>query len=349
MIEGHGDDAWKYGVAIRADFSSNVRYGSLHEGLLSHLRSTMGEVVHYPEAGAESLQLAAAEGYGVGVEQVLVTNGATEAIYLLAQVFRHLKATIYTPAFAEYEDACRSQGMTIAFRDWEELRRGEVCGEGLVFLCNPNNPTGAAVSPDMLVYMLDRYRDALFVIDESYIEFTRSAESLLPVLRSHPNVLVVRSLTKSCRIPGLRLGFLIAREELISRLRAVKMPWSVNRPAIAAGVYIFRHPADFLVSVDVLLAETAEWRRQLADAVRPGAAAGWRVRPTDTHYFLIDTPAALPSAALKLGLVARHGLLVRDASNFSRLGSNVIRVACQSPEHNLLLTKALAECASIGS
>src|SRR5580692_5160238 len=140
MIEGHGDDAWKYGVPIRADFSSNIRYGPLDEGLLAHLRSTMGGVVHYPEAGAELLQLAAADGYRVRVEQVLATNGATEAIYLVAQVFRKWKATIYSPAFAEYEDACRSQGMEPVFRDWEELRRGEVCAEGLVFLCNPNNP-----------------------------------------------------------------------------------------------------------------------------------------------------------------------------------------------------------------
>ena len=345
MIEGHGDDAWKYGVAIRADFSSNVRYGPLDEGLLAHLRSTMSGVVHYPEAGAESLQLAAAEGFGVDRGRVLVTNGATEAIYLLAQVFRKMKATIYAPAFAEYEDACRLQGIEVAFRDWEELRRGEGCAGGLVFLCNPNNPTGAAVPLDML----DRYPDALFVVDESYIEFTRSATSLLPVLHRYPNVIVLRSLTKSCRIPGLRLGFLLGGEGLIARLRAAKMPWSVNRPATEAGLYIFSHPADFSVPVAELLDQTAQWRSQLEEATRPGAAAGWRVHATDTHYFLIDTPPALPAAALKLELVARYGLLVRDASNFRGLGPHVIRVACQSPEHNLLLTKAVAECVSIGS
>ncbi len=66
MIEGHGDDAWKYDVVIRADFSSNVWYGSLDQGLAAHLREKVGSITHYPEAGASSLQGLAAEVYGVG-------------------------------------------------------------------------------------------------------------------------------------------------------------------------------------------------------------------------------------------------------------------------------------------
>ncbi len=161
---------------------------------------------------------------------MLVTNGATEGIYLIAQAFSRSKATIYTPAFAEYEDACRIQGMEIAFRDWEELRTGNLPDAGLVFLCNPNNPTGATVSLEIL----EKYPRAVFVVDESYIEFTRATRSVLE--KKLPNVVVLRSLTKSCKIPGLRIGFVIGEGKLIDRLRACKMPWSVNRLAIEAGV-----------------------------------------------------------------------------------------------------------------
>src|SRR6185437_9977373 len=241
MLLGHGDDAWKYSTAIRADFSSNVRYGPLDPGLATHLQEHIGSVTHYPEPAAQSLQQVAADVYGVRAGNVLITNGATEAIYLIAQAFRDRPATIYVPAFAEYEDACVLQGMRVTFRDWEELRAGNLPETGLVFLCNPNNPTGAAFTPDRF----GDYPDTLFVVDESYIEFTNAAKSLLG--SAYTNVLVLRSLTKSCRIPGLRIGLAVGEEAVIGRLRAVKMPWSVNRLAIEAGLYIFRHRAELAV------------------------------------------------------------------------------------------------------
>ena len=360
MIEGHGDDAWKYNTTIKADFSSNVLYGPLDAGLLTHLQDTLTAVTHYPEAGAQTLQTAAAKAYGVAEECVLVTSGVTEAIYLIAQVFRRHTAIVYTPAFAEYEDACAVQGMTVVFRDWDELRRARLPDNGLVFLCNPNNPTGWAVSLDRM----GEYPDTLFVVDESYIEFAPAAVSVLG--RGLPNVMVLRSLTKSCRIPGLRVGFVIGADGLITRLRDGKMPWSVNRPAIEAGLYIFSHPRDFEVPAERLVAETRAWQEELRAVLGDGKTAGqpalgnggtgtaargagsWKVWDTDTHYFLIEAPAEWPAYALKKRLIERYGLLVRDASNFRGLGPNIIRVACQAPEYNRLLTKVLRECAGGG-
>lgn len=357
MIEGHGDDAWKYTSPIAADFSSNVLYGPLDRGLSDHLRECIALLTHYPEAGAQSLLRAAAPAYGVGAGMVLPTNGVTEAIYLIAQVFRQRTAVIYTPAFAEYEDACAAQGMNILFRDWEELRSGDwgdgCPADGLVFLCNPNNPTGRSVSLDRL----GDYPDTLFVVDESYIDFSPVAKSV--VGRGFPNVLVLRSLTKSCRIPGLRVGFVIGPASLVARLQESKMPWSVNRLAIEAGWYIFSHPRDFVVPVGQLRTQTAAWQEELRAALgvhaegiggsAAGAGAGdWKIWDTDTHYFLIGTPERWPADVLKKWLIEHYGLLVRDASNFKGLGRHVVRVACQSGEHNLLLTQALAECASTG-
>ena len=341
MIGGHGDDAWKYAVPIRADFSSNVLYGGLDAGLREHLRSAIGGVTHYPEAGAESLQVAAAAAYGVEVESVLVTNGATEAIYLIAQAFRELAATVVGPTFAEYEDACRIQGMVVRWVDGRRLHEEYLedgplrFDEGIVFICHPNNPTGSVLPLSELLAMVDRWPQALFVVDESYIGFTRAMESVVAACR--PNVLVLKSLTKSCRIPGLRVGFLVGPPALVGRVGACKMPWSVNRLAMEAGLYVFAHPADFVLPVESLLAATAEWRRELA------AATGWRIYETDTPYFLFEG-----QAGLKEWLVQRHGLLVRDAANFRGLGPGYFRVACQSAAKNNLLTEALRECSRNG-
>ena len=338
MIEGHGDDGWKYAKPLRADFSSNVFYGPLDTGLQAHLRNSIDTVTHYPEAGATSLQAAAAAAYDVHPNSVLATNGATEAIYLIAQAFRPMPVTIIGPAFAEYADACTLQGMPVRHISQKEWQDSEL--SGLIFICNPNNPTGHALPAEQLAQAADRHPAAIFVIDESYIDFTLATGSIISTRR--PNVLVLRSLTKSCRTPGLRIGFLIGPEDLVASVAAYKMPWSVNRLAIEAGLYIFQHREQFTVPIASLLVATTTWRQQLA------AATGWQMADTDTHYFLMETPAAFTAAQLKLHLVSRYGLLIRDAANFMGLTPHHFRVAGQSPEENNLLTQALHECSRAG-
>lgn len=343
MIEGHGDDACHYKAAIRADFSSNVFYGELDSGLKAHLQQKIETVTHYPEAGAWDLQVLAAETSGVTPDQVLVTNGVTEAIYLVAQAFKKEApaAVVAGPTFVEYRDACRLNGIRIIFTEWKDIKEHGYDLAGLFFICNPNNPTGEAMAVERLHRLLANNPGTLFVIDESYIEFTLATESMIPYLNRYPNALVLRSLTKSCRIPGLRVGFAIGSPEKIRQLRQFRMPWSVNRLAIEAGLYIFRHRQSFIVPVRQLLAATAIWQEQLEKAT------GWTCFGTDTHYFLMETPENYTAAGLKEHLITRYGLLIRDAANFG-LNPRYFRVACQSPGHNQFLTEALYTCARTG-
>lgn len=339
MLEGHGDDIGKY-KNIRANFSSNVLFGQLDEDLLAHLQERIAAVTHYPEVDARTVQAAAAAAYGVLMDEVLVTNGATEAIYLIAQAFFSGSATIFTPSFAEYEDACRLFGLQVRLQGWETVKEDDLFSTDLVFLCNPNNPTGLALSLEKLKKLLHGNPQSLFVIDESYIEFTKNTASLLSSLAEHPNALVLRSLTKSCRIPGLRIGFAVGQAARIAQLRRLKMPWSVNQLALEAASYIFCHPQ--LLPLGSLLEATASWRGELH------SATGWRVHDTDTHYFLMETPAAFTAAKLKLYLVTNHGLLIRDAANFRGLSPHHFRVACQSFTENQLLTETLRQCSQTG-
>ena len=339
MIGGHGDDAWKYS-RVKVNFSSNVLYGQLDEGLQRYLQDRIATVTHYPEVDARTVQTAAAAAYGLLTDQVLVTNGATEGIYLVAQAFFGGSATIFTPAFAEYEDACRLFGLQVRLQNWEMVKDNDVFSTDLVFLCNPNNPTGLALPLERIERLLDDNPESLFVIDESYIEFTNATASLLNSLADHPNALVLRSLTKSCRIPGLRIGFVLGQPVRIDHLRRLKMPWSVNHLALEAASYIFCHTLDLEISS--LLDATAGWRKELQ------LATGWHVYPTDTHYFLMETPAAFTAAELKSYLVNNHGLLIRDAANFRGLTPHHFRVACQSFAENQLLTEALYQCSQTG-
>jgi threonine-phosphate decarboxylase len=341
MLEGHGDDIWKY-RNIRANFSSNVLYGPLDAGLQKYLQERIAMVTHYPEVDARTVQATAASAYEVGTDQVLVTNGATEAIYLAAQAFFGGSATIITPTFSEYEDACRQFGLQVRLQSWETVKDGDLFSTDLVFFCNPNNPTGTVFPYGRLKRLLDSNPQSLFVIDESYIEFTIRTTSVVFSLANHPNVLVLRSLTKSCRIPGLRIGFVLGPPARIALLRKLKMPWSVNQLALEAAAYIFNHRQEPAFTLSALLDVTNVWRRELA------SVTGWRIHSTHTHYFLMETPTTFTAAELKLYLVNNHGLLIRDAANFRGLTPHHFRVACQSSTENQLLTEALYQCSQTG-
>lgn len=334
MILGHGDDAYLFDRPIVADFSSNVYYGGIKEKLVQHITGHIRGVDHYPDAAAGRLQQQIEQRTELAPGMVMVTNGGTEAIYLVAQAFSGSSTTVVVPTFAEYADACKLYGHEVSYFFWEKLAPDTRFITDLVFICNPNNPTAQAMNEDGLLQLIQFNSRCVFVIDEAYIQFTRNADSLLPYLHRLPNVLMVRSLTKSCCIPGLRLGYLAGQKTLLDKVRAYRMPWSVNSLALEAGYYIMDHPAEFEVPVDSLLADTY----QLWEGVRK--MPEFNVYPTHTHYFLFETLTGT-AAELKRWLVNTYGILIRDASNFYGLEQGHCRIACRNKEDNTLLLTAL--------
>lgn len=334
MIQGHGDDAYLFNHPIVADFSSNVWYGGTQEKLVQHIAGKVSGVGHYPDAGAVKLQQQIEQREELTPGMVMVTNGGTEAIYLVAQAFSGATTTVVVPSFAEYADACKLHKHELSYFFWEKLAPDTRFITDLVFICNPNNPTAQVMSEEGMLQLIQFNNRTIFIIDEAYIQFTRNAITLLPRLHQLSNVLIVRSLTKTCCIPGLRLGYLAGQKPLLDKVRAFRMPWSVNSLALEAGYYIMDHPEEFELPLDSLLADTY----QLWEGVRK--MPEFKVYPTHTHYFLFETLTGT-AAALKLWLVNNYGILIRDASNFYGLEQGHCRVACRNQEDNQLLITAL--------
>jgi threonine-phosphate decarboxylase len=334
MLHGHGDDAYRYQHQIIADFSTNVWAGGEPAGLKKHLFQQWHLIQKYPEVMAESLGDQVARHHQVKPEEVLVTNGTTESIYLLAQGFSGKRTTITVPAFAEYEDACRMHRHELNFLPWEVLATIPPLQTDLLFICNPNNPTGSVFPA--LEALLDKNPQTLFIVDEAFIQFTLSLETAVPLLRHYGNLVILRSMTKAFAIPGLRLGYLVGNEKLINQLKAFKSPWSVNALAIAAGKYIFDNLPRLPVPVGQLLKDKETL------AARLQQEAGVRVHPSHTHFFLAETPTGT-AAQLKHYLVQQFGLLIRDAGNFRGLGPKHFRVATLGPAQNELLIAALVQ------
>jgi threonine-phosphate decarboxylase len=332
MILGHGDDRYLFTRDIVADFSSNVYYKGLSIGLVQHLGTQLFRLKNYPEANAQRLQEALAQWHGIAPGQVLATNGATEAFYLVAHAWRGQTATVVIPAFAEYEDACRVNDLQVSYLEWSALQVDTAFTTKLVFLGNPNNPTGALLSIEFLRALLGNNEAVTFVIDEAYVDFTKERISLVDSLADLPNLVIIKSLTKTYAIPGLRLGYILSSMEIIERITASKMPWSVNTLAIEAGLYIVANKAALTWKVDDLLQDTEVLMAALSIHVN--------VMPTQTNFFLCELVRGT-AAELKAYLVDEHGVLIRDASNFKSLSSKHFRIATQTPEKNATLIKGL--------
>jgi threonine-phosphate decarboxylase len=334
MLQGHGDDGYKYKQEIKANFSTNVWYGGYSEELKNYLISNWNTIDSYPEASAESFISVLAKDLCVDANMLLAVNGATEAFYLIAQCFNNSSSTIVIPTFSEYEDACRINKHKLHFINWKDLSSFTSFDSELVWICNPNNPTGDVLLQNELEILLRNHSDSIFIIDEAYIDFTDSISSSIDLIKNHQNLIIVKSLTKNFAIPGLRLGYLIANKILVQKIEFYKAPWTVNSLAIEAGKYLIQHKNDILPPVKYYKSSTEKFIKNL------NQISGLKIHATKTSYFLIELEKG-NSTELKNYLISEFGLLIRDAKNFRGLNSSYIRVATLSEEKNQLLIDAL--------
>ena len=322
MINGHGDDIYQYG-GIRCNFSSNISPLIDTSPLRQHLAERLTLINHYPEPDAYSLEVLIAAKHGISPNEVLVTSGATDAIYLIAQTLRSERTfAVKRPTFSEYADACRMYG-------YEEAPKG-----GAVrWLCNPNNPTGELRTTDTVKVLSRRHH--WLIIDQSYEDYTWAPLLSAQTAIDMQNVIVIHSMTKRFAIPGLRLGYIIAPSAVTRRLRANYRPWAVNALAMEAGHWLLEHEEPYYrEEMKLLLAQTRYLHERLRNIF------GIHVYPTSTNFMLCSIQQST-AAELKEYLLAHHGFLIRDASNFEGLKDCHFRIATQLPEFNAELVEAI--------
>lgn len=324
MINGHGDDIHNYG-GVRINFSSNIYAGFSHDGLFDHLSKSMRLVANYPEPSPLSLEKGLADINGLDQDCVMVTNGATEAIYLIARTFHSFNPVIPQPTFSEYADAYKG----LANQSVEFHRRN------IFWLCIPNNPTGYVMPKDDLISKIKSNSDDIFVIDESYAAYTKESIISLDEAVDYDNVLLLRSMTKDYGVPGLRLGYVVGNSNLLSKVRDNLMPWSVNALAIEAGHYLLEHKDEYHIPVEDLIAERRRVESRLHEL-------GIATSPSDSHMLLCRLPLGKASE-LKGYLIANQGILIRDASNFQTLSPQHFRIAVQTEKENDELIKAISQ------
>lgn len=324
MLTTHGDDIYRY-KDIKLNFSSNICGDTDLSGLKKYLVGHLDAIASYPEPEAYTLETMIAERERVDRHCVLVTNGATEAIYLLAQFFRRQRSTIAQPTFSEYETACYVSGARI-------VAEGDI-----VWICNPNNPTGNVVKRDIMESVIKKHRDKFYILDHAYEDYT--TERLISDAEAVEmgNVAVLHSMTKQYGVPGLRLGYVVTTVDIANALRSLKQPWTVNALALVAGKYLIKYGER--PDTPSLLTEAQRLNRKL------NAIDNVQALPTMTN-FMLCTIAKGTAAQLKKYLATKRAILIRDAYDFYGLSPHHFRVAAQRAQDDDQLIEAIRDYVS---
>ena len=332
MTYGHGDDKYRYGDRIKMNFSSNIYQRADLTELKDYLATRLDAIGNYPEPEPKALEALIAEKLEISADMVMVTNGANEAIYLIAQLYRHWASVIPQPTYNEYADACRMFGHTISYDRNDELN---ILPEDRIYwLCNPDNPTGNVLLKSLITHIIRKHPRYLYVIDQSYADYTLQPMLEMKEMLDCYNVMILQSLSKKYCVPGLRLGYLTASPIIIDRLRDIRQPWTVNALAIEAGKWLIENDPKMLPDLKEYLDEAQRVKQELSEI------EGLMVMDTQTHYMLANIDWAT-SLELKNWLIEKHGILIRDASNVHSLDDHCFRVAAQTPEENDALISAI--------
>jgi L-threonine-O-3-phosphate decarboxylase len=321
------------------DFSSNVNPYGPSPRVWDALRNV--PIGRHPDPRATPLRDALAERQGVDARQLIVGNGSIELIYHLAVAYLRTRdrVLIVAPTFGEYAAAATMMGARIVeYRTRPEndfamdvdalVAQARAVRPRMLFVCNPNNPTGTYLARDDIEKILRACDSTLVVLDEAFVRFVANAWDARTL--RYDNLLILRSLTKDYALTGLRVGYAVAAAAIIESLEKVQPPWSVNafaQVATLAALDDEQHLRDSLAAL-------ARAKIALVDDL---TRLGLRVVPSTTHFFLAQVESA---AELARQLRARK-IVVRDGTSWGL--PNFVRIATRTPAENARLINALQD------
>jgi threonine-phosphate decarboxylase len=331
------------------DFSSNLNVFAPSVSAVEW-ECWASQISRYPEADSEMLRHRLAEFYRLSGDCILPTSGASEALYLAARLFAGRKVAIIGPGFSDYSRSfetvdCECAHVTLTQSMWFEpvekwahyLRPFDV-----VVLGNPNNPTGSLQRrADFTRLFEDREQGPKsWIVDEAFIEFIEEpdSETLLSAIEKFPSLIVVRSLTKSWRIPGLRLGFL-ATAGSMDRLRRMQPPWSINSlvEAWSKTFLVDERRAELAHSLESLRIEKRRFLRQLSEV------PGIRLHCGAANFLLVELISEMLEARNLYEELGRRGLLVRVCDSFRGMASGrFVRLAVRTAIENDRIVRELS-------
>lgn len=340
MKEIHGGDIYRNQVQL--DFSVNTNPLGIPTSVKQALQEAIEASARYPDIHAEQLKETMARHLGVKKEGLLLGNGASELFLAICHAIQPKKVVIPVPSFYGYEYVANAVAaevtyyetkMETAFQIQEDFCSFLTEDVDLIFLTNPNNPTGKLWNEEMLQRVLDhcRKKKIIVVLDECFLDFTEQGKSMVYTKMSYPNLIIVRAFTKIYAIPGVRLGYLYCEEgELLHAIEQQLPEWNLSTFAQAAGSACVEEKTFVKESKQYVKTER-EFLEQRLEKL------GLQVLPSDANFLLIQSKIPWYERLLK------RGILIRDCSNFRGLKKGYYRIAVKTREENERLLKEMEE------
>ena len=326
------------------DFSANVSPLGLPQGVADAIVAALPTADRYPDPLCRELRTALSRAEQLPEPWILCGNGAADLIYRLVWALKPRHALLPAPTFAEYAAALESVGCEVKRKTLHEADDFAVTEAfvqavnqsiDLVFLCQPNNPTGQITPPELVQRLVRRCADcgAVLVVDECFLDFLQQRDALTakPLLQTAPNLVILKAFTKLYAMAGVRLGYaLCANTALLAKMQAAGQPWGVSSLAQAAGTAALRETA----YADAVRALIADQRPRLAAGLR---ALGLQVIEGNANYLLFRAPETLGAA------LQQRGVCLRSCGNYPGLSAGWYRTAVRTAPENEQLLQTMRE------
>ena len=325
------------------DFSSNISPIGTSSLVRKTIKNQLDTIQIYPDSESVQLRKNLQHYTKIPYSQIVVGNGSTEIIYNFCQAFLSNKTSVLIPipTFGEYESAAKLSGAKVSFFKTMNLEKDlddfifKLPNNGCIFICNPNNPTGNLISKKTLqkIIISANKKKTLVFIDECFIELVPDHNgSIIELVKKYDNLFILRSLTKSFALAGLRIGYGIGSKQMISILNKIKIPWNVSglaqQAASAALLHLF-----YLDKVKIIIKKESFYLINHISKLK-----GFQCNATSTNFILIKTK--MKSKTLQKKLLEKK-ILIRDCSTIRGLNNNYIRIAVKTRKENEQLIKSL--------
>lgn len=336
----HGGDVYRHQNVI--DFSANCNPLGTPQRVKEAIAESSEQVYHYPDVECEELRRALEVYEGIPKEGILCGNGAADLIFSLVLARKPKKALLPAPTFAEYEQALGLSDCEISYYNMEE-KNGFIMGEDflsmitdemdILFLCNPNNPTGVLLDRTFIKKVLDacHRHHVFFVLDECFVDFVEYPQdyTMKEYLEEFPELFILKAFTKRYAIAGVRLGYGLSRNRLLlERMNEVKQPWNVSTTAQKAGLAALGETEYVKKAMNLVHRERVFLKKALE-------RLGYKVYDSKANYIFFHGPARLQEKCLQ------QGVLIRDCSNYRGLSDGYYRIAVRTHGENEKLIQTL--------
>ena len=332
----HGGDIYHHPGVM--DFSVNINPLPLPEEVRRMIAGSMACLDRYPDPESHSLRKEIALLEQTGPEQVIPGNGASELFFAIAHAFRPRTAVVVSPCYGGYAYALGAVGCTIKevslappnFDLTEEILDVLTEEVDMIFLAQPNNPTGRPIREELLDKIAWRCREQgiLLVLDDCFSYLAGQK----PPLSRHAGAILVAAFTKVLALPGLRIGYALTDiPEYAVRIRKQLPEWNVSVPAQEIGTAAAKalRQTDYLKETNLRIREE---KTRLSEELR---ACGLAVAPGEANFLLVQSRVPLAEPLLQ------QGFLVRDCASFAGLDHSYIRIAIRTPEEDQKLMQAI--------